>query len=71
MKTEPNSFAWRLQQLVGEYIEVLLKNEKIILGKLLSVEERSMNAILSSSEGTFFIRGDAIVAIKKGESALE
>ena len=63
---DPNDdFNKRVKQLVGEQVEVLLKNEKIILGELLSVEERSMNVVLSSSEGLFFIRGDSVTAIKK------
>lgn len=69
---KPNSdFGERLGQLVGEHVEILLKNEKILVGELLSVEKRVMNVVLSSRDGLFFIRGDAIVAIKKGELPLE
>lgn len=43
----------------------------IILGELLSVEEHSMNIVLSSHEDLFFVRGDATIAIKKAGSAIE
>ena len=65
MNTPANNFGERLGQLVGEHVEILLQNEKIISGKLLSVEKRSWNVAIASSEGAFFIRGDAMVAIKK------
>ena len=58
--SDPSSdFSKRLAQLTGENVEVLLKNDKIIVGELLSVS------------GVFFIRGDSVVAIKKGDSTLE
>ena len=69
--SEPSSFGERLEQLVDEYVEVLLGNEKIISGKLLTVEKQSMNVAIASGEGVFFIRGDSVVAIKKGGLALE
>ena len=71
MNETGSDFDKRLASLVGETVEVLLNNEKIISGKLLSIENTSMNVAISSSEGVFFLRGDAIVAIKKGGSALE
>lgn len=71
MNESGSDFNKRLAQLVNKHVEILLGNEKIISGKLLSVEDTSMNVAINSSEGVFFLRGDAIVAIKKGDSALE
>lgn len=70
MKDPNNDFVERLRKLPGETVEVLLRNEKIIIGKLVCVE-RQMDLALSSGEEIFFIHGDAVAAIKKGELRFE
>lgn len=65
MKNKPSNFGEHLKQLVGQMVEVLLKNKKTIYGKLLNVESESLNVVIESSEGTFVIHGDSVVAIKR------
>ena len=70
MDEHGNGFSERLEKLVGETVEVLLKNEKTIVGKLICVGKQ-MNIAISSGDDVFFIHGDAVAAIKKGELRFE